>query len=52
MMCTRMGNSYGIMKTYRCIAMFLKILHMNYVPTLVTSSSFIGFFHMSNDWKA
>jgi hypothetical protein len=27
---------YGIMKTYRCIVVFLKILPMHYVPTLIT----------------
>jgi hypothetical protein len=40
--CTRMDNCYGIMKTYRGIVMFLKILHMQYVLTLITSS-FIEF---------
>jgi hypothetical protein len=50
--CTRTDHCYGIMKTYRCIAMFLKILHKHCVLIVITSSSFIGFFHMGSDWKA
>jgi hypothetical protein len=34
---------YGIMKTSRCIVVFLKILHMHYVPIVITPSSFIRF---------
>jgi hypothetical protein len=42
---------YGVMKTYCSIAMFLKFLHMHRVPAVVTSSSFIGFWHMCNNLK-
>jgi hypothetical protein len=40
---TRVNHCYGIMKTYHSIAVSEKFLHVHCVPTLVTSSSFIGF---------
>jgi hypothetical protein len=36
-------HCYGIMKTYRSVAVSEKFLHVRYVPTLVTSLSFIKF---------
>jgi hypothetical protein len=45
------GTFYGIVKTYHFIVLFLKFLHMHGVPTVITSTSFIGFWHMSNEWK-
>jgi hypothetical protein len=46
-----MDHCYGMMKTYRSVAVSEKYLHVCSVPTIVTSSSFIGFWYMSNDWK-
>jgi hypothetical protein len=45
-------HCYGIMKTYCSVAVSEKFLHARCVPTLGTSSPFIRFWYMSNDWKA
>jgi hypothetical protein len=43
---------YGIKRTCHSVAVSEKILHVRCVPTLITSLSFIGFWRMSNEWKA
>jgi hypothetical protein len=45
-------HCYGIMRTCHSVAVSKKFQHVRCVPTLVTSSSFIGFWRMSKEWKA
>jgi hypothetical protein len=41
--CTRVDHWYDIMETYHSIVVSEKFLHVPCVPTLTTSSPFIGF---------
>jgi hypothetical protein len=42
----------ALYKLVASAAAFKTFLHVCYVPTLITFLSFIGFWHISNDWKA
>jgi hypothetical protein len=45
-------HCYGLRKLVARVAVSEIVLHVLCVPALITSSSFIGFWHISNDWKA
>jgi hypothetical protein len=50
--CTHVEPLLWSYETCRCVSYVSeKILHMHYVPTVITSSLFIRFGHMSNGWK-
>jgi hypothetical protein len=42
----------ALYKLAASVAVSETFLHVRYVPTLITFSSFIGFWLISNDWKA
>jgi hypothetical protein len=41
----------ALYKLVTSVAVSETFLHVCYVPTLITFSLFIGFWHISNDWK-
>jgi uncharacterized protein Usg len=41
----------ALYKLLASVAILQTFLHVRYIPTLITFSSFIGFWHISNNWK-
>jgi hypothetical protein len=51
--CTHVGTTPMVLwKPIIVFYVFWNFLHVHCVPEAITSSSFIGFWPMSNDWKA